>query len=91
MRRDLSLHGAKVVGGDGVALLGAQQVVEHAAPQQHRVGRGGPVRRRRHCAAHALAALGAHPLRAQQLHVTPHCGLLTARVAAGVGVLWSDS
>lgn len=71
MGTDLGLHGAEIVGCDGVALLGAQQVVEHPPAQQHRVGlrragRRGPRR--------ALAA-GAHTLRAQQLHVTPHCGL----------------
>lgn len=86
MRRDLELHGTEVVGGDGVALLSPQQVVEHAAAQQHRVGSGGAVRAR--CRrARAVAALGAHPLRTQQLHGTPHCGLFTARVAAGVVVL----
>lgn len=75
MRRQLGLHGPEVVGGDGVALFGAQQVVEHAAPQQHRVGPGGgratgPV----HGGAAPLAAAGAHSFRAQQLHGAPHCG-----------------
>lgn len=73
MGGDLRLHGAEVVGGDGVALLGAQQVVEHAAAQQHGVGQRGP--RRLRARRPRLRAAGAHALRAQQLHSTPHCGL----------------
>lgn len=68
MRRELGLHGAEVVGGDGVALLRAQQVVEHPPAQQHWVGGGGG--RGGSCSRGCACAAGAYALRTQQLHGT---------------------